>query len=151
MAAANGHADVIRLLLNGTTTADNSSQKAQQKTADPSPKTKDAGNTPLHWACLNGHAESVKVLLEGGANPAALNAVDRTPVDEALGGPHQDAILAVMREFAARGAGGSKKEGAAAAEEEDKAAAEAAEAAEAEVEKEGVDADDDEAMEEETK
>ena len=53
MAAANGHADAIRLLLS--------------KSADPSPKTKEGGNTPLHWACLNGHAAATTALLEGGA------------------------------------------------------------------------------------
>ena len=129
MAAANGHADAIRLLLS--------------KSADPSPKTKEGGNTPLHWACLNGHAAATTALLEGGASPSALNAADRTPVDEALGGAHQEAILGVMREFAARGAGAGSAE---------------AEAAEAAVEREGDDdgdgggdGDGDEKMEEEGK
>ena len=31
------------------------------------------GNTPLHWACLNGQIEVVKVLMMHGASPAALN------------------------------------------------------------------------------
>jgi len=124
MAAANGHADAIRLLLS--------------KGADPSPKTKDGGNTPLHWACLNGHGAATTALLEGGASPSALNSVERTPVDEALGGAHQETILGVMREFAARGAGGS-------AGGDAEAAAEAEAAVEAE---EGGD-DDGEGMEEE--
>ena len=129
MAAANGHADAIRLLLS--------------KSADPSPRTKEGSNTPLHWACLNGHAGATKALLEGGASPSALNSVDRTPVDEALGGEHQDRILAVMREFAARGAGG-------AGGEREAAEALAAEAG-AEVAAEGDDGDGSEGMEEEAK
>lgn len=115
MAAANGHADVIRFLLS--------------KSADPSPKTREGGNTPLHWACLNGRGEATKALLEGGASPSALNSVERTPVDEALGGEHQDAILGVMREFAARGAGRARD---GKGEEEEGAAAEAEVAAEGE-------------------
>ena len=31
------------------------------------------GNTPLHWACLNGCLDVAKVLLHHGASPAILN------------------------------------------------------------------------------
>ena len=41
------------------------------------------GNTPLHWACLNGHADVVALLLGGGAKVSALNAASRTPYDDA--------------------------------------------------------------------
>ena len=111
MAAANGHAETLRFLLS-------------KAGADPSPKTKEGGNTPLHWACLNGHAEATKALLENGARPGALNSAERTPVDEALGGAHQEAILGVMREFAAGGAGraSDREEEGAAAEAEVEAA-----------------------------
>ena len=122
MAAANGHADAIRFLLS--------------QSADPSPPTKEGTNTPLHWACLNGHAEATKALLEGGASPSALNSVERTPVDEALGGEHQERILSVMREFAARGAG---------------RASDGAEEAEAEAAVEGEEGDDEEMEEQEEK
>jgi ankyrin repeat protein len=124
MAAANGHAGTLRFLLS--------------KSADPSPKTKEGSNTPLHWACLNGHAEATKVLLEGGASPGALNAAERTPVDEALGGVHQEAILGVMREFAAGGAGkvSDREEEAAAAEAEAEVAAAEGEEMEGEEEEE---------------
>jgi len=42
------------------------------------------GNTALHWACLNNHVEVVRRLLVAGANVAALNSSQRTPVDEAI-------------------------------------------------------------------
>lgn len=42
------------------------------------------GNTPLHWACLNGHVEAVRALMAKSASPSALNEAARTPVDEAL-------------------------------------------------------------------
>jgi ankyrin repeat protein len=41
-------------------------------------------NTPLHWACLNGHVEVVKKLIMAGANVSVLNSHERTPMDEAL-------------------------------------------------------------------
>ena len=34
------------------------------------------GNTPLHWACLNGCHTVAKILLDNGANPATLNGCD---------------------------------------------------------------------------
>ena len=42
------------------------------------------GNTPLHWACLNGHKAAVERLMGRGASAAVLNAAGRTPLDEAL-------------------------------------------------------------------
>ncbi|XP_049935436.1 uncharacterized protein LOC116259780 [Nymphaea colorata] len=41
-------------------------------------------NTPLHWACLNGHSEVVRNLILAGADVAALNSHERTPLDEAV-------------------------------------------------------------------
>ena len=35
--------------------------------------TNEQGNTPLHWAALNGHAEAARLLLAAGASPSALN------------------------------------------------------------------------------
>jgi hypothetical protein len=43
------------------------------------------GNTPLHWACLNGQRTSAELLLAAGAAAAVLNRAGRTAVDEALG------------------------------------------------------------------
>eukprot|EP00124_Ichthyophonus_hoferi_P003236 Ihof_evm9s269 gene=Ihof_evmTU9s269 len=55
MAAANGHLNVVQLLLPKCSQAD-----------------LDAGNeaksTPLHWAALNGHKEIVMLLCDAGAN-----------------------------------------------------------------------------------
>jgi len=50
------------------------------------------GNTPLHWACLNGHADAVQILLAAGASACALNAAQRTPVDEAQQAGAADAL-----------------------------------------------------------
>jgi ankyrin repeat protein len=42
-----------------------------------------AGNTALHWAALNGHLESVKVLLEEGSDPTITNQRGHDAVYEA--------------------------------------------------------------------
>lgn len=52
-------------------------------------------NTPLHWACLNGHIEVVKKLILAGANLSVLNSHERTPMDEALTRGKMDVIDAI--------------------------------------------------------
>ena len=42
-----------------------------------------SGNTPLHWAALNGHIEVVKLLVGGGADASLQNAMGRDSVVEA--------------------------------------------------------------------
>lgn len=56
------------------------------------------GNTPLHWACLNGQKESARVLLQAGASATALNHYDATPVDAALSRDFQE-IVDLINEF----------------------------------------------------
>lgn len=43
----------------------------------------DAGNTPLHWAALNGHLDSVKLLVESGADVTIINQAGHDAVFEA--------------------------------------------------------------------
>jgi ankyrin repeat protein len=43
----------------------------------------DAGNTPLHWAALNGHLESVKLLVQSGADVTIINRAGHDAVYEA--------------------------------------------------------------------
>ena len=42
-----------------------------------------SGNTPLHWAALNGHLDAVKTLISAGADPAILNKAGHDAVYEA--------------------------------------------------------------------
>jgi uncharacterized protein len=42
-----------------------------------------AGNTPLHWAALNGHVEVLLLLLSHGADPSILNAAGHDALFEA--------------------------------------------------------------------
>eukprot|EP00232_Nephroselmis_pyriformis_P027558 CAMPEP_0182864532 /NCGR_PEP_ID=MMETSP0034_2-20130328/7219_1 /TAXON_ID=156128 /ORGANISM="Nephroselmis pyriformis, Strain CCMP717" /LENGTH=152 /DNA_ID=CAMNT_0024996791 /DNA_START=177 /DNA_END=632 /DNA_ORIENTATION=- len=99
MACANGHADIVKRLVDAG--ADLSVSNAEK-------------NTPLHWACLNGKVEVVKVLMDASASPSALNSADRTPVDEALDRGHQACVdiinasdvVAAMEQQALGGAAG---------------------------------------------
>jgi hypothetical protein len=43
----------------------------------------EAGNTPLHWAALNGHLESVKLLIRSGADVTIINQAGHDAVFEA--------------------------------------------------------------------
>ena len=43
----------------------------------------DAGNSPLHWAALNGHLESVKLLIQSGADVTIINRAGHDAVFEA--------------------------------------------------------------------
>lgn len=57
------------------------------------------GNTALHWACINGHEEVVRVLMENSAEPSKLNEFERTPVDEALDRGYQN-VVDIIKSFA---------------------------------------------------
>lgn len=57
------------------------------------------GNSPLHWACTNGHEDAVRLLMEHGAEPSKLNSFERTPVDDALDRGHQG-VVDVIKSFA---------------------------------------------------
>jgi ankyrin repeat protein len=43
----------------------------------------DSGNTALHWAALNGHLESVKLLVQAGADVTIINKAGHDAVFEA--------------------------------------------------------------------
>lgn len=50
------------------------------------------GNIPLHWACINGHIDAVRLLMENLSDASKLNEHERTPVDEALGRGFQEIV-----------------------------------------------------------
>ena len=120
MAAANGHAAIVEALLAAGAVSEKERERAcppsrlshpsplsiifspKQTTQDPSTPNAQ-GNTPLHWACFNGAPAAVAALLAAGASPAALNAAERTPVDEAhaRGDGAAEACLVAIREWAA--------------------------------------------------
>lgn len=50
------------------------------------------GNTALHWACLGGHLDTIKLLLSRGANPTVANAKDQIPLDCAAFNNHMHVV-----------------------------------------------------------
>ena len=58
----------------------------------------EAGNTPLHWAALNGHLEAVKVLLENGGDPTITNSRGHDAVYEAELNDKQEVVEWVLKE-----------------------------------------------------
>ncbi|KAG2394606.1 uncharacterized protein HKW66_Vig0180160 [Vigna angularis] len=102
MAAANGHVDIVEyLIIKGVSEplvdcysrsrrflSDIKSYRWPLPTYSLSKSDLNAPNeeknTPLHWACLNGHVEVVKKLILAGANVSVLNRHERTPMDEAV-------------------------------------------------------------------
>ena len=88
MAAANGHVEIAKLLL----------MQSGRVNVD---QTNDSGNTPLHYASLNGKKELVKLLLEFKASAKVKNLIGRAPIEDALQAGHGDIaeILAPVSEL----------------------------------------------------
>ena len=86
--AANGYLEVIEYLLSLITPSESLGTSPSATTKDKSaPELVNhrnvSGNTPLHWAAMNGHIEVVKVLVAAGADPSVRNEAGRDCVVEA--------------------------------------------------------------------
>jgi hypothetical protein len=57
-----------------------------------------AGNTPLHWAGLNGHLDAVKALIDAGSDPTITNKVGHDAVYEAELNDRREVVEWVLRE-----------------------------------------------------
>ncbi|KAI2633988.1 ankyrin repeat-containing domain protein [Xylaria nigripes] len=112
MAAANGHAKTVTLILSHLPVP---TKSASTPSPAPAPAYIDAqnafGNSALHWACLGGHLDTVKLLLSRGASPTIANDKDQIPLDLAAFNNHMhvvDYFLAQSRDIE----GGNAKDGA---------------------------------------
>ncbi|KXJ93478.1 ankyrin repeat-containing domain protein [Microdochium bolleyi] len=115
MAAANGHSKTVTLILSHlpitpprkTKSASSSSQPEEAATSStedagaPSSSTAETpyidaqnayGNAALHWACLGGHLDVVKLLLSRGASPTVANDKDQIPLDLAAFNSHMHVV-----------------------------------------------------------
>ncbi|KAI1481792.1 ankyrin [Daldinia eschscholtzii] len=106
MAAANGHAKTVTLILSHFPAPSKSTKEAvptpSSDEASPSASTEvevpyinlqnSFGNTALHWACLGGHLDVVKLLLSRGASPTAANDKDQIPLDLAAFNNHMHVV-----------------------------------------------------------
>ncbi|KAI2778213.1 ankyrin [Daldinia loculata] len=108
MAAANGHAKTVTLILSHFPAPSKPSKEAEvapppsSDEASPSTSTETEvpyinlqnsfGNTALHWACLGGHLDVVKLLLSRGASPTAANDKDQIPLDLAAFNNHMHVV-----------------------------------------------------------
>ena len=83
--AANGNLEVIQYLLEMTRPSETAGEHATtvDKSAPELVNHKNvSGNTPLHWAGMNGHLEVVKVLVAAGADAKITNEAGRDAVVE---------------------------------------------------------------------
>ncbi|KAI0835179.1 ankyrin [Hypoxylon sp. FL0890] len=106
MAAANGHAKTVTLILSyfpvplkasKAAAASASSEEVLSSTGaeieTPYINWRNSfGNTALHWACLGGHLDVVKLLLSRGASPTAANDKDQIPLDLAAFNNHMNVV-----------------------------------------------------------
>ncbi|KAL8972422.1 MAG: hypothetical protein Q9183_000554 [Haloplaca sp. 2 TL-2023] len=80
MACANNCLDTLRYLLSPILVAGHETSQISSLNVD---LPNAAGNTPLHWAAVNGHLEAVKLLVNSGADPSIKNNAGYDAVFEA--------------------------------------------------------------------
>mmetsp|Transcript_8311 Transcript_8311/g.6925 ORF Transcript_8311/g.6925 Transcript_8311/m.6925 type:complete len:126 (+) Transcript_8311:69-446(+) len=91
LASGNGHSDIVKLLIK---------EAGEGRKSEVVNQGNRQGNTPLHWAALNGHLDVCKILVDAGADATTLNKAKRTPYDEALSRHFQD-VCVYLAKFSA--------------------------------------------------
>lgn len=96
MAAANGHEEVVRVLLSRRCSVPFSARGADafQQFLD---ARNESGNTALHWAAQNNRAAVVRMLCEAGARVDIPNSSGKTPLNEANMRAYEDVIVELLK------------------------------------------------------
>ena len=96
MGAANGHEEVVRVLLSRKSSVPFSARGADafQRFLD---ARNESGNTALHWAAQNNRAAVVRMLCEAGARVDIPNAAGKTPLNEANMRAYEDVIVELLK------------------------------------------------------
>ena len=84
-AAANNHAHVVRFIVSQSNTTINALN--------------DQKNTPLHWAALNGHIDTVQILLENGADGRLINSFGKSASTLAEEHGHMDVVNLILKSY----------------------------------------------------
>lgn len=103
-AAANGHLEILRYLVEHMKKDQNLSQKQTDATEN-EPQThflniqNQQGNTPLHWACVTGNLEIFKFLVEEGADPFLENCQSKNCIEEAASCGHESIVAFALEKY----------------------------------------------------
>ncbi|KAI0123347.1 ankyrin repeat-containing domain protein [Xylariales sp. AK1849] len=123
MAAANGHSKTVTHILShlppssftppspSTTSPSTTSASSQPSDVPYINAANIYGNTALHWACLGGHLDTIKLLLSRGASPALANDKDQIPLDLAAFNNHMHVVEFFLSQSREREAENAKEGG----------------------------------------
>ncbi|ETO84852.1 hypothetical protein F444_01293 [Phytophthora nicotianae P1976] len=104
-AAYSGFKDVLLYLLDigadGMYETSSPSRKYQLSNGYTSAMKETNCNTPLHWACYKGHADTVAILLAAGYNPEAADSTGNRCLHLACSGGHREVVEQLLAQSAA--------------------------------------------------
>lgn len=100
-AAYSGVEDVLLYLLDIGADAMYETSARNSKKQEPNETVTIRCNTPLHWACYKGHADTVAILLAAGYNPEAADTIGNRSLHLACSGDHLEVVKQLLTHSAA--------------------------------------------------